>query len=320
MWSSTVTLCLLTLSVPPCLPGFVEHAEPESAWRRIAMVLEKRAEPDDLATAAMIRHLELRDPPGAQRLAAQASALRPDRPELTWLAFSLCWQSPGCDAYAAYERSRKLDPSNGTPILYLFELARSRGYVIEEPAQLAMLANAERIDIFWQPLLVMTIDALARRDVDGLQLRAIDESVVNSQFLVAAASLPPLQDVLIKCAGKRLEDEKFIELCAQVARTMLEADSVYMYGAGVELGRRVWREGSPERRALEEQHRQFEYQLSEATRLHEIANPQPGAASRFVERIRGQRSERAALLDLLRLHDVPLERPDGWKPERVDER
>jgi hypothetical protein len=138
--------------------------------RRDAKVLEAHATAENLATAALLFESSSRlqrDSPDALHaleLIQQAEGLRPQRPELVWLHLSMC-RVLQCDSEQDIEvRLEKSDPDNGFAWLAELERANASGSDARVTEAVQRMASASAMDLYWNRLWVMVIDALAAAD------------------------------------------------------------------------------------------------------------------------------------------------------------
>jgi hypothetical protein len=165
--------------------------------------------------------------------------LAPNSPELAWLELSIC-RRVKCDATNQIEkRTQGLDPDNG--FVWVADLDRSIA-AGSEPAVTDLvnrIGASSKITFYWNPLMVMTVDALAV----GAPKRGLSE-----RGITAAGCWPEQSSRRDNHYRKR------------VASTNSQILALSIQG-------RWWPAGSPERAVVTTKRRRLDYVMFESSRV-----------------------------------------------------
>jgi Protein of unknown function (DUF1761) len=218
--------------------------------RALAEALIARGDAASLAAAAMIHHA-LQDFGGSGELIRRAAEVAPAA-HVAWLELCMCLDRALCDPAPVARRLANVDPGNGAALLHEFPAENAPD--AEMNAFLLRLAGAERIDTYWNQLLVSAFDAIEA--IDGRKLGALDDETApydgrsDVVGVLAATTLLDVTPLTSVCSEAAVADSTRRNLCQRVGRALQNGDTILAEMIGLLLERRTWPSGSREHRAV----------------------------------------------------------------------
>jgi hypothetical protein len=245
---------LLTLVLQACTTARTQQRH----FNQAVMMLQQRPDADSLAAAAMLSIFTQPKPPADQALAllVRATAVAPERADLAWLNIRICREVPGCEPEPEMNRLHALDPSNGAPWVSAVAGANAADDEAARIAALSQLARAERVDVYWNTLIVHLTRALA--DTHQVPLGQALSDVIG---VVGARAIPAYNATLSLCKGERLDDERVLKDCRRAASALQQGDILVTEIIGLAIAQRVWPADSAEWKAAAEQRRVSRYRM-----------------------------------------------------------
>lgn len=306
-------------------PAITAYGAVDSQPARTAIIerLISKGTADSLATAAVLKQFRQESDTGAYSLVTRAVELAPDRAELAWLAVRLCDADADCDSAGPERHLREVDPANAAGYLGELSRARLRNDSAGVDAALFSISRAERLAVYFNPLVVLTTEqvAFARQGGKGRPTpRELAEAQVEMIGIMAGFALPPLQPLSLSCRGIELKNEGRLEKCRQAAEVFTRGDTFITEGLGLSLQARLWPDDSAEGRAITARRLVFQYRLEEYNRLAVASSNRIDPLVASLELRRSHEREQDSALDYLRRRKVPTEPPPGWRssePPRV---
>lgn len=257
----------------------------------VAADLSRRTEADALATAAML-YDSVNDQAAALDRARRAARLAPERADLAWLELQLCTQNTACATDAPARRLVTLDPLNGATFLHELDEAGDPARARFDRA-LLRISQAERIDIYWNRLVVAATDVLARSDfaVDDGSPDFSYSAVTHAVGMVVAGALPNFNRITTACSMERIEDSTRRDLCLRIARSLQRGDTLLAEALGMAMEKRSWPLGSAEAAAAHERRESLRSWQDEQRKL-EASDAE--WSPRMIAALRTHRTEREA--------------------------
>ncbi|MBV8144662.1 MAG: hypothetical protein JO184_06615 [Gammaproteobacteria bacterium] len=231
-----------------------EAFDKKIAVTRTALI--SAGDPDALAAAALLGDLR---PDGAHvRLAliARATDQAPQRPELIWLQLQICHQVKTCDPEPIEANLRNVDPGNGAGWSGQLARAWERKDAAQVRKGLVAVGNSERFDIYWNPLIATTANAMV-----GTKTMGPSEALVDVIGVLAAQAIPAYQSLTHACQGASLEEPDTLTACRRVAAVLQRGDTYITEMIGTSIAKRVWPEGSAEYQDAVEASRVARYRI-----------------------------------------------------------
>jgi len=277
--------------------------------------LVKLGTADALATASLLRAFGAKADNQTLQLARQASGLAPARADLVWLAARLCANAAGCDPAIDEAQLQKIDPENGTA--WLGTLARARAGSNEEAVNVALrrLASAQRLDLYFNSLVVATAHALTAargtkdRPDDSMSL---GHAAVEMAGILAGVVLPPFQPLATSCSGRSLKIAGRNDLCRGVAQVFERGDTFLANRMGLSIEQRLWPPDSQEGRAVAVRRRTLQYRFETWTRVSMDPSKPSILPDDYLDVLQEHEREQDVAIVYLRRAGVPLEPPKGW--------
>ncbi len=276
-----------------------------------ATALAAEGDPAALASAAALAA----NAPGAGasgatalELATRAAALDPDDPSLAWLRLQICQRTAGCDVRDIATTMRWTDADNAAAWLPTLSAAERDRDGQEIDRVLAAMARDARFDLYWNRVVVMLFDALAR--VRGASPRlASDHGRLAAATGAATRLLPQFRALKVVCRGAG--DPERRENCRRLGRTMQHSDTIVAQLTGLSLEKHGLAADSREARQCTERQRTLEWRLAQADALERPVLPwlRNAHARSMVARMRVLPRQEDALSSLLRQYRVPVEPP-----------
>jgi hypothetical protein len=299
-----------TLKSPmPDLMSGKAYAAAVAEDARIVSALLAHPTAKHLATAALFARLPSKDasPDSPLELIRRATLLAPKSPEFAWLELSIC-RRVACDATNQIERrTQVLDPDNG--FLWVADLDRSIA-AGSEPAVTELvnrIGASSKITFYWNPLMVMTVDALAVGDPK----LSVSERGVTAAGMLAATIIPPLQPLSKACRVEQLPKQGRRAACETLLSRLEQSSSIIGQMLALSIQERWWPAGSPERAVVTTKRRRLDYVLSESSRMRLFRTNHDMALR--IEAARQYAREEDVDLVLLKSFGLPAEPPSEWK-------
>ena len=261
---------------------------------------------DSLAAAALLTAKS--DTSERLALASRAAAAAPQRPDLAWLQLQECVRAPGCDVEPVEMHLRRLDPVNGAA--WSGSLARSVDDPVKRESALAAIAASERFDIYWNPLIVHTANALmksGRMPAPNALASAIGSG--------AAQWIPAFQPLTAGCKGGALGRPEALAQCRRLSAVLRRGDTYITEMLGLSIAKRLWAVGSPEYQEVIAASRVARYRM-DATAKANLDFEGAKGAKRYLELLATHRTEQeVALAEITAAGLAPDPGPD-WKDSR----
>jgi hypothetical protein len=236
-----------------------------------AAALEARGDARSLATAAFLLGAAPSTPDIAARalkLAERAADADSQDHTFGWLRLRLCEQAPGCDVRETAASMRWLDPDNAAA--WLSSLAHAATGHDEQATEhaLAGMAQGSRLRYYWNPAIVMALDALQAAGLPADRHAASPHARLEQLLALASLVLVPNPKPLFDaCAASPQPPQpmpaqatlpQHHETCMKIAVLMQHADTVAAQRAGYSLQRRMAAADSAEARNAAERSRALE--------------------------------------------------------------
>ena len=312
----------LGVSAPPARPSSHAAAVKYQAWRAAAVsALIARADADSLATAAALRFVGaavnaptvlLRQSP-ALDLAARASELAPQDASIGWLHLQLCAGTPACSIRDVATVMRWVDADNGAAWLQTLATAQKDHDGTETDRVLADMAHSARFDFYWNPIVVLMVDALhAAHDELPSNFAASDSARLMTVSGIASGEIiPPLNALIEACRDSSAAAERR-DLCLKLSKTMQRGDAIVAQLAGFSLEKRLLGPDSKESRAIAERRHVLEWRAAAAAKLDDPLLPwtKNARARARLEHMRMLPREEDVCIAILREHKMALEPPE----------
>ena len=275
---------------------------------RIVSTLLAHPTAEHLATAALFARVPLKDfsPDRPLEMIHRATLLAPNSPELAWLELSIC-RRVECDAtYQIERRTQGLDPDNG--FLWVADLDRSIAAGSESAVTglVNRIGASSKITFYWNPLMVMTVDALAVGDPK----LGLSERGVTAAGVLAGTIIPPLQPLSKACRVEQLPQQGRRAACAALMSRLEQSSSIIGQMVALSIQERWWPAGSPERAVVTAKRRRLDYVMSESSRMR-LFHMNHDMALR-IEAARRYEREEDVDLALIKAFGLPVEPPAEW--------
>lgn len=311
-WIGAAACALVSIMAARAAGAEEENLDLESVNKRsvleVAADLSRRAEPDALATAALL-YDSVNEHENALKKARGAARLAPERADLAWLELQLCTQARDCARDAPARRLLALDPMNGAAFMHELDETGNQARI---DAALLRISQTERIDFYWNRLVIVANDTLQRTDFtrDDSSARSYSPTE-HAVGMVAAVALPGFNRITTSCSVERAEDSTRRDLCLRIARALQRGDTIMAEALGMVIEERSWPLGSDEAAAAHERRESLRRWQEEQGKLE---SSEPEWTSRVVAALRTHRTEREAgdaVLAQYRAkgHTVPSENP-----------
>lgn len=294
----------------PARPAAQAHEKP---WRdAVVAALQARGDAHALATAAL-----LADGPLELDLANRATALAPQDAAVAWVALRLCAQSPGCDLRGDATELRWLDPGNGAAWLPVIDSGMRDGDEVETDRALAHMAKSSGFDFYWNRIVVMMVDALAKA-ADDVRAGPIDSDanrLALAERIAAARVVPRLASLLEACRGAKAGGARH-SACETVARLLEAGDTISAQLTGIAIDQRYARAEGRKFRSLGERRRVLEWRVETAAGFDKPLLPWlRNAHARWrIARMRSLARQEDVIMAVLREHGMPLDPPPPPPP------
>jgi hypothetical protein len=318
--SSTTATESVLLAVASSTATASDSKDTESIRTALIRRLIDKGSPDSLATAAILQQFGQESDTGAYSLLAKAVELAPDRRDLAWLAVRLCDTSAECESAGPERHLREVDPANAAGHLGELSRARRRNDAAGVDAALVGIGHAERLAVYFNPLVVLTTaQSATARHVGVGEPTAQENADAQTQMvgIVAATTLAPLEPISQSCKGIALAIEGRLDKCRRAAAVLARGDTFITEGLGLSLQARLWPEDSAEGRAISAKRRVFQYRLEQYNRLAVVTSNRVDPLAASLELRRSHEREQDSALEYLRTMGVPTEPPPDWRSSQL---
>lgn len=291
-------------------------------WRAAAAAaLIGRADANSLATAAALRYVGAGSSKtavpklgaSALDLAARASELAPQSASIGWLRLQLCSGTPSCDIRGVATEMRWVDADNGAAWLQTLAAAQKDKNPIETDRILADMAHGTRFDFYWNPIVVMMVDALeaARNELPKGFAASDSARLTTASGIAAGEVIPPFAPLVEACRESSAASERR-DLCLRLSKIMQRGDTVIAQLAGFSLERRLLAADSREARTIAERRHVLEWRVAAAAKLDNPLLPwtrNARARARLLQ-MHAMPREEDVCIAILRAHKMALEPPE----------
>jgi hypothetical protein len=251
--------------------------------------------------------------PAALELAARASELAPQNPVIGWLHLRLCADTPACDIRDVATVMRWVDADNGAAWLPTLAAAQKDKDATEVDRVLADMARGKRFDLYYNRVVVLMFDALARarKDLPGGYLASDAGRFAAVGGIASAEIIPPLSPLIDACR-EPAEAADRRDQCLKVSKTLQRGDTIIAQLAGFSIERRLVAPDSKEARIIGERRHVLEWRVAEAAKFDEPLLPwlkNAGARTR-VAQMRALPREEDVCIAILKQHKMAIEPPE----------
>ena len=297
---------LLAFFAAGCATIGAKQYERKVAATRAALIAAGDA--DSLAAAGLLE--DKLDTGAASRLAliARAADAVPDRPDLTWLQLQSCTQVKSCDPDPIAKHLQALDPTNGA--VWIGSIAHSSEFKDPEQMRLTLLAiaNTERFDVYWIPLIVNTANAI-------IKTKTMDSAtaVVAVLGMAAAQAIPAYGQLSSACKGPSLEQADILAACRSVSMVLRRGDIYLSELVGIAIAKRVWPERSAEYQDAVEAGRTAHYRMEAEFKITLHEKWDEAYAERYIRLLATHRTEQEVVLAQIAKAGISPNPSADWK-------
>lgn len=238
------------------------------------------------------------------QLVLWAVAAAPARTDLAWLALASCIAVESCDVTPLEARLRAADPGNGAA--WMGTVARAPAGSPQLNAGIAGIAGSERFDIYWNPLLVHTADALKRT-----KTMEDHEALGLALGLGSALAIPALQPMSRACKDAPVARPEDVSACRKLSTVLRHGDTYIVESLGLSMAQRLWPASSEEYRRATDEKRVLWYRIHKEGELSRDATSDE-AANRYLGRLAAHRTEQEALVAEFVAGGLSPNPPAGW--------
>ena len=304
--------CLLLLAALAGCAGQERTSRDFEATRDAqAAALSARATPESLATASAL--LSFKRDSESLALVNSAAALAPERADIIYLQWRVCVRHQCAEEPQILADLKRVDPGNGMAWLPELNAAWERADQREVTEIVAKIGASRGVNLHWNPLVVMMVDALGESALRNARDRANDfpTRMVTAIGILAATSTPPLQPLAKACLPAQFEQRGRRAACEAMVAGLGKSDTMIAQGLGLSIQEKWWPEGSAERENLKGQRQQIQYLLIASSR-ERILHLNKDWATRL-DAMRKTSNEVEVMRAMLISHHEPLERPLNWQ-------
>jgi hypothetical protein len=290
----------------------LKQAQDAARLPRLQSELVAQGDPDSLAAGALVAGLisGFNSSPVLD-LAARAVAGAPDRADLALVQLQLCESAPTCDPLPLEQHLRVLDPENGITWTYALLRADREQRPADWDAARGELAQAKRVDLYWNRTVSHLAKAVAGRA--GFDSGAALVEVVG----IEAALMSALQPLSRACQAQELQRPGVLGQCRQIAAALRQGDTSLVEADGSSLALRLWPAGSTQRLEVIEERRVLRYRVELMTRNATQLNT-PEATTALAGLLAQYPTEQAAMRALYVRLGLKPDPPAGWVDPRPD--
>jgi hypothetical protein len=290
----------------------LKQAQEAARLPRLQGELVAQGDPDSLAAGALVAGTTSGFSSGTTlELAARAVAGAPDRADLALLQLQLCEGAPACDPRPLEKHLRALDPDNGITWTYALLRADREQRPADWEAARGALAQAKRIDLYWNHTVLHLAKAVAGKagfDSDAALAGAIS---------IEAALMTGLQPLARACQTQELQRPDVLGQCRRIAAALRQGDTSLLEANGSTLALRLWPEGSAERLEVINERRLLRYRVDLMTRYATRLNS-PQALKALADLLTQYPTEQTAMYALYVRLGLPPDPPADWVDPRPD--
>ncbi len=302
------TLAWALLTFGAVFAGTTLKAKSDSleSWKLATIhALQEKNDPRSLATAALLSY----PAKTGLELSRRASALAPEDAPIGWLYLQFCANSAGCEVREAATAMRWIDADNAAAWLPILAIAQRQGDTVEIERILTDMADTNRFDVYWNPLVIMVFDSLKgnQRVKDSSLLTDWDRLTFTSEL--AGATLMPSLTPLIDSCREAAPDRRVA--CLKVSKIMQRGDTILAQLAGLAIEKHLVAPDGREARAIAERRRALEWRKTMATEFDSPLLPWvKNARARWrVSRMRTLAREEDVCIAILREHGLVTDPP-----------
>jgi hypothetical protein len=230
----------------------------------------------------------------ASRLAliTRAADAAPDRPELTWLRLQSCTQVKSCNPEPIADHLRAADPTNAAAWIGVIADSSERKDPEQTRTALLAIANTDRFDVYWNPLIVNTANAI-------IKTKTMDSAtaLVAVLGMVTAQTIPPYAPLVHACRGPPLLQADILAACRRVSTVLRRGDTYISELIGIAIAMRVWPEGSAEYQDAVEARRTAHYRMETEAKLILREKWDDAYAERYIRLLATHHTEQEAALE-----------------------
>jgi hypothetical protein len=295
-------------------PGAPREPDRRAQRTQAAQALILHGDAGALATAAALSFKQATSP-GALELAVSAAEAAPQDAAIGWLHLQLCVDSPPCDVRDAATVLRWVDADNGASWLPILAIAVRDKDTTEIDRVIDDMAAAPHFDLYWNRLVVLMTDTLARWHAQLPKgFAATDAARSDLVSGIVNELVPGFSPVLDACRAAANGTERR-EACLKLSRIMQRGDTVVAQIAGFGLERRLLPADSREVRALAEKRRLLEWRVATAAQFDAPVLPwlMNARAHARLDKMRVLPREEDVCVAILKDHKMALEPPEGHR-------
>jgi len=294
-------------------------AETDPPWLGKAVHdLAARGDADSLLAAALMT----RDPAQRAQYAQAASLVAPRDADLAWLHWQFCEAAANCDTGAALAWLQALEPDNAATWVPAAARADRAGDAQALDHALQKMADAPRFDPHAWRLAQRALRVRAAAPLPpGLSPDHRDDYLVDffEGAMQAMQQQGPFErDTLALAAacGHPQAPRVRRQVCVRIGTSMENSGTLVAMLAG---SRMVMRnsDNPAERDDARRRLRAVTWRVTQFPALAGSAYDDTALARAWLDALRTQRSEDAALIILLQSRHVPLQPPAGWQPPQA---
>jgi len=288
-----------------------------------AATLSSRADASSLATAAALHYAgpgygstagSSKQGPSALELAARASELAPQNAGIGWLHLQLCSATPACDIRDAATVLRWVDADNGAAWLQTLATAQKDRDTTEVDRILADMARGARFDFYWNPIVVLMVDALdaARDQLPGSIAGSDSARLTTISGIAGGEIIPPFTPLVEACRESNGAAERR-ELCLKLSKTMQRGDTIAAQIVGFSIERHLLAADGKEARAIAERRHALEWRVAAAAKFDNPLLPwtKNARARARLALMRAMPREEDVCIAILREHKMALDPPEA---------
>jgi hypothetical protein len=265
-------------------------------------------DPDSLAAASLLGGWS--DGPRATQLAlaTQAAEGAPQRPDLAWLQLQFCGQVKSCDPAPGIAHMRSLDPENGVAWLGPLTQREQTKNPDQLRATLTAVADSKRFDVYWNTLVVHTVNAMLRTG-------KIDSPTALTAIMGMATAevFPAYTDLTTACKGSALQSSNTVTECRRASVALRRGDTYLSELIGIAIAKRVWPEGSPEYQEAIEARWTARYRMTASLEISVRGPWDEEFAARYLGWMAAFNTEQAVALAEIEHAGVDPNPTENWK-------
>jgi hypothetical protein len=213
-----------------------------------------------------------------------------------------------CDPEPIAIRLRTLDTANGIGWLGWIDSSSEGTDESQVRAGVLAVANSQRFDIYWSPMIVGTTHAIVEtHKMDSLQ------AVVTVLGMVSAQAIPAYRSLSKACKGYSLKDAEMLAACRRVSAVLRRGDTYIAEMIGLAIAKRVWPERSPEYQDAVVAHRVLRYRMDMDVKISARHQWTDAYAAQYLELLATHRTEQEVALAEIVSAGIDPNPPEDWK-------